>query len=145
METKNRFLRDSHYFRLDDERPIPTLYKEMTHLRHTIGGKLSERLIPLRWHSFHDYEGSTVIEAVLDRPVGGFVGMSVLFDYAKDASSVELIREDDSTLHHSWDRSPYLRAELFKALKVLRAFIPNHGYLRVWKSWEKNFEMMETL
>ena len=136
---------DSHYFRLDDERPIPAPYKEMAYLRYTIGGKFSERLIPLRWHTFHDYEGSTVIEAALDRPVGGFVEMTVLFDYTKDASSVELIREDGSTHRHSWDRSPHLRAELFKALKSLRAFVPNHGYLRVWKLWEKNFEMMETL
>ena len=136
---------DFKYFRDGVERSIPAHYKEIVHLRYTIGGKVSERLIPFRWHSFYDYEDSTVIKAVLDRPVGGFVEMSVLFDYTKDASSVELIREDGSTHRHSWDRSPHLRAELFKALKSLRAFVPNHGYLRVWKLWEKNFEMMETV
>ena len=136
---------DSHYFRLDDERPIPAPYKEMTYLRYTIGGKVSERLIPFRWHSFYDYEDSTVIEAALDRPVGGFTEMSVSFDYTNYVSSVELVTEHGSTHHLSWDRSPHLRAELFYAVKFLRSFIPNHGYLRVWKAWEKNFEIMETL
>ena len=136
---------DFKYFRDGEERSIPTHYKEMAHLRYTIGGKVSERLIPFRWHSCYDYEDSTVIEAVLDRPVGGFTEMTVYFDYTNCVSSVELVTEHGSTRHLSWDRSPHLRAELFYAVKFLRSFIPNHGYLRVWKAWEKNFEIMETL
>ena len=138
-------INDFKYFRDGEERSIPAHYKETAHLRYTIGGKVSERLIPFRWHSFYDYEDSTVIEAVLDRPVGGFTEMSVSFDYTNNVSSVELVTEHGSTHHLSWDRSPHLRLELFYAVRFLRPFIPNHGYLRVWKAWEKNFEIMETL
>ena len=136
---------DFKYFRDGEERSIPAYYKEMAHLRYTIGGKVSEQLIPFRWHALYDYEDSTVIEAVLDRPVGGFTEMSVSFDYTNCVSSVELVTEHGSTRRLSWDRSPYLRAELFYAVKFLRLSIPNRGYLRVWKAWEKNFEIMETL
>ena len=109
---------DFKYFRDGEERPIPAHYKEMVHLRYTIGGKVSERLIPFRWHSFYDYEDSTVIEAVLDRPVGGFTEMSVSFDYTNCVSSVELVTEHGSTRHLSWDSSPHLRGELWYAGKL---------------------------
>ena len=133
------------YVSFNENRNIPPLYKDMTYLRYSIASTDPEIFIPLRWHTFYDYEDSTVIEAVLDRPVGGFTEMSVSFDYTNCVSSVELVTEHGSTRHLSWDRSPYLRAELFYAVKFLRSFIPNHGYLRVWKVWEKNFEIMETL
>ena len=145
MSLINNFKNDFKYASFNDNRSIPSLYKDMTFLRYTIGGKRHEILIPFRWHSFYDYEDSTVIEAVLDRPVGGFTEMSVSFDYTNNVSSVELVTEHGSTRHLSWDRSPHLRAELFYAVKFLRSLIPNHGYLRVWKAWEKNFEIMETL
>ena len=133
------------YFSFNENHNIPPLYKDMTYLRYSIASTDPEIFIPLRWHTFYDYEDSTVIEAVLDRPVGGFTEMSVSFDYTNCVSSVELVTEHGSTRHLSWDRSPHLRAELFYAVKFLRPFIPNHGYLRVWKAWEKNFEIMETL
>ena len=133
------------YVSFNENRNIPPLYKDMTYLRYSIASTDPEIFIPLRWHTFYDYEDSTVIEAVLDRPVGGFTGMSVSFDYPKHVSSVELVTEHGSTRHLSWDRSPHLRAELFYAVKFLRLSIPNRGYLRVWKVWEKNFEIMETL
>ena len=133
------------YVSFNENRNIPPLYKDMTYLRYSIASTDPEIFIPLRWHTFYDYEDSTVIEAVLDRPVGGFTEMSVSFDYTNCVSSVELVTEHGSTRHLSWDRSPHLRAELFYAVKFLRSFIPNHGYLRVWKAWEKNFEIMETL
>ena len=138
-------INDFKYFRDGEERSIPAHYKEMAHLRYTIGGKLSERLIPFRWHSFYDYEDSTVIEAVLDRPVGGFTGMSVSFDYTNCVSSVELCTEYGSTRHKSWEMSHDLRGELFNAVRFLTLFVTNRGVLRVWKAWEKNFEIMETL
>ena len=133
------------YVSFNENRNIPPLYKDMTYLRYSIASTDPEIFIPLRWHTFYDYEDSTVIEAVLDRPVGGFTGMSVSFDYTNHVSSVELVTEHGSTRHLSWDRSPHLRAELFYAVKFLRLSIPNRGYLRVWKVWEKNFEIMETL
>ena len=133
------------YVSFNENRNIPPLYKDMTYLRYSIASTDPEIFIPLRWHTFYDYEDSTVIEAVLDRPVGGFTEMSVSFDYTNCVSSVELVTEHGSTRHLSWDRSPHLRAELFYAVKFLRLSIPNRGYLRVWKVWEKNFEIMETL
>ena len=136
---------DFYYVWPDVNGVIPAPYKEMTHLRYSLIGTGPELLIPLRWHTFYDYEDSTVIDAVLDRPVGGFTEMSVSFDYTNHVSSVELVTEHGSTRHLSWDRSPHLRAELFYAVKFLRLSIPNRGYLRVWKVWEKNFEIMETL
>ena len=136
---------DFYYVWPDVNGVIPAPYKEMTYLRYSLIGTGPELFIPLRWHTFYDYEDSTVIDAVLDRPVGGFTEMSVSFDYTNDVSSVELVTEHGSTHHLSWDRSPHLRAELLYAVKFLRSFIPNHGYLRVWKAWEKNFEIMETL
>ena len=136
---------DFYYVWPDVNGVIPAPYKEMTHLRYSLIGTGPELFIPLRWHTFYDYEDSTVIDAVLDRPVGGFTEMSVSFDYTNNVSSVELVTEHGSTRHLSWDRSPHLRAELFYAVKFLRLSIPNRGYLRVWKVWEKNFEIMETL
>ena len=136
---------DFYYVWPDVNGVIPAPYKEMTHLRYSLIGTGPELFIPLRWHTFYDYEDSTVIDAVLDRPVGGFTKMSVSFDYTNNVSSVELVTEHGSTRHLSWDRSPHLRAELFYAVKFLRLSIPNRGYLRVWKAWEKNFEIMETL
>ena len=136
---------DFKYFRDGEERSIPVHYKEMAHLRYTIGGKVSEQLIPFRWHALYDYEDSTVIDAVLDRPVGGFTELSVLFDHTKRVSSVELCTEYGSTRHKSWEMSHDLRGELSNAVRFLTLFVTNRGVLRVWKAWEKNFEIMETL
>ena len=136
---------DFKYFRDGEERPIPAYYKEMAHLRYTIGGKVSEQLIPFRWHSFYDYEDSTVIEAVLDRPVGGFTELSVLFDHTKRVSSVELCTEYGSTRHLSWNTKTCLRPNLFHAVKFLTSFATSFNGLCDWKVWRKSTEGMMIL
>ena len=136
---------DFKYFRDGEERSIPAHYKEMAHLRYTIGGKVSEQLIPFRWHSLYDYEDSTVIEAVLDRPVGGFTGMSVSFDYTNNVSSVELVTEHGSTRHLSWNTKTYLRPNLFHAVKFLTSFATSFNGLCDWKVWRKSTEGMMIL
>ena len=136
---------DFKYFRDGEERSIPAHYKEMAHLRYTIGGKVSEQLIPFRWHALYDYEDSTVIEAVLDRPVGGFTEMTVSFDYTNHVSSVELVTEHGPTRHLSWNTKTCLRPNLFHAVKFLTSFATSFNGLCDWKVWEKNFEIMETL
>ena len=124
---------------------IPNLYKEITHLRYSLIGNGPELFIPLRWHTFYDYEDSTIIDAVLDRPVGGFTELSVLLDHSKRVSRVELCTEYGSTRHKSWGMTPDLRVELFNAVRFLTLFVTNLGCLRVWKVWQKNFDRMETL
>ena len=136
---------DFKYFRDGEERSIPAHYKETAHLRYTIGGKVSERLIPFRWHSFYDYEDSTVIEAVLDRPVGGFTEMSVSFDYPKRVSSVELVTEHGPTRHLSWNTKTCLRPNLFHAVKFLTSFATSFNGLCDWKVWRKSTEGMMIL
>ena len=133
------------YVSFNENRNIPPLYKDMTYLRYSIASTDPEIFIPLRWHTFYDYEDSTVIDAVLDRPVGGFTELSVLFDHTKRVSSVELCTEYGSTRHKSWEMSHDLRGELFNVVRFLTLFVTNRGVLRVWKAWEKNFEIMETL
>ena len=133
------------YVSFNENRNIPPLYKDMTYLRYSIASTDPEIFIPLRWHTFYDYEDSTVIDAVLDRPVGGFTELSVLFDHTKRVSSVELCTEYGSTRHKSWEMSHDLRGELFNAVRFLTLFVTNRGVLRVWKAWKKNFEIMETL
>ena len=136
---------DFYYVWPDVNGVIPAPYKEMTHLRYSLIGTGPELFIPLRWDTFYDYEDSTVIDAVLDRPVGGFTELSVLFDHTKRVSSVELCTEYGSTRHKSWEMSHDLRGELFNAVRFLTLVVTNRGVLRVWKAWEKNFEIMETL
>ena len=136
---------DFKYFRDGEERSIPARYKEMAHLRYTIGGKVSEQLIPFRWHALYDYEDSTVIEAVLDRPVGGFTEMSVSFDYPKRVSSVELVTEHGPTRHLSWNTKTCLRPNLFHAVKFLTSFATSFNGLCDWKVWRKNTEGMMIL
>ena len=136
---------DFKYFRDGEERSIPARYKEMAHLRYTIGGKVSEQLIPFRWHALYDYEDSTVIEAVLDRPVGGFTEMSVSFDYPKRVSSVELVTEHGPTRHLSWNTKTCLRPNLFHAVKFLTSFATSFNGLCDWKVWRKSTEGMMTL
>ena len=136
---------DFKYFRDGEERSIPAHYKEMAHLRYTIGGKVSEQLIPFRWHALYDYEDSTVIEAVLDRPVGGFTEMSVSFDYTNCVSSVELVTEHGPTRHLSWNTKTCLRPNLFHAVKFLTSFATSFNGLCDWKVWRKSTEGMMIL
>ena len=133
------------YVSFNENRNIPPLYKDMTYLRYSIASTDPEIFIPLRWHTFYDYEDSTVIEAVLDRPVGGFTGMSVSFDYTNHVSSVELCTEYGSTRHLSWNTKTFLRPNLFHAVKFLTSFATSFNGLCDWKVWRKSTEGMMIL
>ena len=136
---------DFYYVWPDVNGVIPAPYKEMTHLRYSLIGTGPELFIPLRWHTFYDYEDSTVIDAVLDRPVGGFTELSVLFDHTKRVSSVELCTEYGSTRHLSWNTKTCLRPNLFHAVKFLTSFATSFNGLCDWKVWRKSTEGMMIL
>ena len=133
------------YVSFNENRNIPPLYKDMTYLRYSIASTDPEIFIPLRWHTFYDSEDSTVIEAVLERPVGGFTEMSVSFDYPKRVSSVELVTEHGPTRHLSWNTKTCLRPNLFHAVKFLTSFATSFNGLCDWKVWRKSTEGMMIL
>ena len=120
--------------------------REIADLRYSlIDDEGVERLIPLRWHSFHVQDSTLIILAEFDSPIIGVTEVVVYLNYFKRVTMVE-ITDADSTLHYvDWHMKTDMRADLWQAVKSLAWHAYDTGMVCEWPKCTNPADRMESL
>ena len=131
---------------IDDCGYIVITEREIADLRYSlIDDEGVERLIPLRWHSFHVQESTLIILADFDRPIIGVTEVAVYLNYFKRVTTVEIIDAIGESHYADWRMKSDMRADLWLAVKSLARRAYDTGVVREWPKGTNPADRMESL
>ena len=120
--------------------------REIADLRYSlIDDEGVERLIPLRWHSFHVRESTLIILADFDSEIIGIIEVAVYLNYFNRVTMVEIVDADDAIHYVDWHMMSGLRGDLWQAVKSLAWRAYDTGAVREWPTGTNPADRMETL
>ena len=119
---------------------------EIADLRYSlIDDEGVERLIPLRWHSFHVQESTLIILADFDSPIIGVTEVAVYLNYFKRVTTLEVVDADGASHYIDWQMKSDMKGDLYQAAKVFSWRVYDTGVLREWPSGTNPADRLETL
>ena len=130
----------------DDCGYIVITEREIADLRYSlIDDEGVERVIPLRWHSFHVQESTLIILAEFDSPIIGVTEVVVYLNYFKRVTMVEVVDADGASHYADWNMKTDMRGDLWQAVKSLAWRAYDTGVVREWPKGTNPADRMETL
>ena len=130
----------------DDCGYIVITEREIADLRYSlIDDEGVERLIPLRWHSFHVQESTLIILAEFDSPIIGVTEVTVYLNYFKRETMVEIIDAIGESHYVDWHMKSDMRGDLWQAVKSLARRAYDTGVVREWPRGTNPADRMESL
>ena len=119
--------------------------REIADLRYSlIDDEGVERLIPLRWHSFHVQESTLIILAEFDSPIIGVTEVVVYLNYFKRVTMVEIIDAVGESHYADWRMKSDMRGDLWQAVKSLAWRAYDTGAVREWPNGLNPDEWLES-
>ena len=130
----------------DDCGYIVITERQIADLRYSlIDDEGVERLIPLRWHSFHVQESTLIILADFDSPIIGVTEVAVYLNYFKRTTMLEMVDADGASHYVDWHMRSDMRADLWQAVKSLAWRAYDTGAVREWPKGTNPADRMESL
>ena len=130
----------------DDCGYIVITEREIADLRYSvIDDEGVERLIPLRWHSFHVQESTLIILAEFDSPIIGVTEVAVYLNYFKRVTMVEVIDAIGESHYVDWYMKTDMRTDLWQTVKSLAWRAYDTGVVREWPKGTNPADRMESL
>ena len=141
-----RLVEDFDNVSTDDYGYIVITEREIADLRYSlIDDEGVERLIPLRWHSFHVQESTLIILAEFDSPIIGVTEVAVYLNHFKQVTTVEIIDAIGESHYADWSMKSDTRGDLWQAVKSLAWRAYDTCVVREWPSGTNPADRMESL